>query len=261
MRRRKYHENKKSRNNGSKKYLGLLSVLFILVFVVLGYVFWKIYNLEKFVYVNKTLANDTEVVIIDSVNDREIKYLVPGEMELVSARGYGEYRMSSLWSLSEKEKNSEFVAETITKNFYIPVYLWKDDKGSNLNIYQKIKVFLSEKKNTDYDLVFTSTRLPNSVLVQFVDPVLSQKTPTIEIEDLTGGYNAIDSVSKTIEVMGGKVTSNSKGYDEDLDCEAMGENIKLVKVFSDIFDCEVNQSVKVQSDLKIRLGAKFTERF
>ncbi len=59
--------------------------------------------------------------------------------------------------------------------------------------------------------------------------------------------------------MGGKITSNSKGYDANLDCEIMSNDLKLARIFADILDCRVLKSDS--SILKIKLGAKFADRF
>ena len=94
-----------------------------------------------------------------------------------------------------------------------------------MNIYQKISVLFS-KKDKNIVSEINSTKLPNSILIQFVNPEFEEVIPKIEVEDLTNSLNTLNKVSKIIEVAGGKITSNSKGYDADLDCEIYGKKLK-----------------------------------
>ena len=138
--------------------------------------------------------------------------------------------------------------------------MWKNERKSNLNIYQKISVLFS-KKDKNIVSEINSTKLPNSILIQFVDPEFVEVIPKIEVEDLTNSLNTLDKVSKIIEVSGGKITSNSKGYDADLDCEIYGKEYKFVHIFSSIFNCDEKIVDTLNTDLKIRLGTEFAKRF
>ena len=248
---------KKKQNSRWPLAVGLL---FFLAFAFLVFIIFKVATVDKFIYVNKTEAGDAEIIIVDSKQSRIIKYLIPFETELDSARGYGKYKISSLWTLSEKNNNGKLISETIAKNLFLPVYLWKNEVKSNLNIYQKIRVFFN-KSNKNIDLEINSTKLPNSDLIQFVNPEFIEIIPKIEVEDLTNSLNTLDKVSNIIEVAGGKITSNSRGYDADLDCEIYGKKLEVVNIFSNIFSCNSSVDETLSTDLKIRLGAKFSERF
>lgn len=261
MRRSRYHNLKKERSLKPKRIGNIVGLTIFLVLSVLVFVFWKTVNLDKFTYVNKTKDGSAQVIVFDSKKDTVFRYLIPSDTELESARGYGYYKMSSLWTLSERDGNGDFIAETISKNYSIPVYLWKNGRGGNLNLFQNIKSVLIEKNKSAEDIKISTLKLPNSVLIQFLNDDFTSKIPTIDIEDLTGNISSVDKVSKIIEIMGGKITSNSQGYDEELDCEVGGKDTKMVKEISNIFDCEIKNSMSVQTDLKIRLGAKFSERF
>lgn len=225
----------------------------ILAFSFLAFIIFKVLTLDKFIYVNK--ADDGSAEIISD----SFKYKILADTELESARGYGKYKISSLWQLSEKDEiRGRLITETIAKNYSLPVFLWKDVSRSNLNIYQRTRVFFNRnKKNTDF--IINSTKLPSSVLIQFIDPAFIEIIPKIDVEDLTGSFDTLDKVSNIIKVMGGKITSNSKGYDESLDCEIINNDLKLARTLANILDCEVLKSDSLT--LKIRLGAKFADRF
>ncbi len=226
----------------------------LLVFVFLSFIIFKVITVDEFIYVNKTEVGDAEII------GNTFKYKIPADTKLNSTRGYGEYKISSLWSLSEKDNNGRLVPETIAKNYFLPVSYWKNKTKSNLNIYQKISVLFS-KKDKNIVSEINSTKLPNSILIQFVNPEFEEVIPKIEVEDLTNSLNTLNKVSKIIEVAGGKITSNSKGYDADLDCEIYGKKIEIINIFSNIFSCDKKVDTTLTTDLKIRLGAKFSERF
>lgn len=240
----------------------LLGTIIIVVLILFCVFLYKIFTLDKYIYVNKVTDGSAEIVIVDPTEDKIIRYIIPADTMMSSSKGYGEYKLSSLWLLSEKDEvKGKLVAESIAKNFSLPVYLWKDGKNSNLNLYQKIKSFLNKRRIDDYDSVIDSSSLSNSILINFVDPNFSDFTPTVDVDDLTGTLNTIDKLSKIIDTIGGKITSNSKGFDNELDCEISGKNQKIVDIFSEIINCKIVKDSSLTTDLKIRLGAKFAERF
>ncbi|EKE05861.1 MAG: hypothetical protein ACD_19C00176G0083 [uncultured bacterium] len=239
-----------------------IGLLFFLAFVFLSFVIFKVLTLDKFVYVNKTEVGDAEIIITDSRNDKIIKYLIPAETELVSTRGYGKYKLESLWILSQKDViKGGLVAETITKNYALPIYLWKDGNDTNLTLFQRIKAFTLKRKTVKYDSEFKSFKLANSIIINFVEDEFTQITPKIEIEDLTGEQNLIEKISKIIEITGGKIYSNSKGYNKDLDCEISSKKAETSKIFIKLFNCRSKIDISISTDVKIILGAKFAERF
>lgn len=266
MKRKRLEKHRRSGRNykspALKLWLISLAVFFVLVLITTIFVSYKVLTLDKFIYVTKVPDGAAEIIIIDPTKDKIVKYKILSETELDSARGYGNYKLSSLWQLSEKdEMEGQLISETITKNYLLPVYLWKNGKRSNLTFFQKIKSSLIEKKTFEDSQVLISTKLSNSVLINFMDTSLSETIPTIDIEDLTGNPKIIEKLSSIIEVIGGKITTNSKGYDEDLDCQVSGKDKRLVDVISKTFDCEIFDDVLTATDLKISLGVKFIERF
>lgn len=239
-----------------------LGLFIFLVFCFLSFTAFKVMTLDKFFYLNKTSAGDGEVIIVDPQKDETLKYLIPAEIEFEASGGYGSYKLSSLWLLSEKDPQSgKLVTDTVVKNFSLPIYLWKNDAKSNLTIYQKIKIFLSVKKNANYEAKITNNKINNSILINFVNSQYLDNVLKIEVEDLTGTQYVIDKVSRIIEVIGSKISNNSKGYDTELDCEIIVKEVKIAEPLNNIFNCKVLIDSLLSSDIKLRLGAKFARRF
>ncbi len=264
---RRFNYRKSIKGTKSIKSNRSIKIFFVLlIFILLGYfvfLIFRVLTLDKFIYVNKVGVGDAEIIIVDPKADKTIRYLIPAENELDSARSYGNYKLGSLWTLSQKDENEgKLVAETITKNYSLPVFLWKNGKNSNLSLYQKISAFLSRNRFSEYDLKFdSSSNLPNYVFINFVEDQFVQTVPKIEVEDLTGDSTLAEKISKIIETTGGKITSNSKGYDKELDCKIVTKNSKIAKIYLQLFNCELILDKNLNGDLKLSLGAKFAQRF
>lgn len=257
---RRYNRTKKNRNK--KLFVFIAVILFVLIFSFLAFIFFKVSTLDKFVYVNRTKNGLTQVVVNDSPKDRVITYNIAKDTILISSRGFGEYKIESLWVLAKKENfEGKLVSESISSNYLIPLYLWKDNLKTNLNIYQRIKVFFSKYQNNNIERELTSFDLPNSILIDFIDNDIQEASLSVELDDLTSDPNVINSVSAILGNLGTKISLYTKGYEENFDCEIYGKNIKAVKIISNIFDCKINETEVIASDIKIKLGAKFADRF
>ncbi len=58
---------------------------------------------------------------------------IPADVQVEVSRGLGTFRLSSVWKLSVNEKSEGvLLAETITKNFRFPVYLWAQEAALGL---------------------------------------------------------------------------------------------------------------------------------
>ncbi len=261
------HRHKKrsitTRSSSSKKKLSLILVFgLFLILSLFVFLFFKVLNLDKFAYINKTTDGSAEIIVVDSKNDRIVKYLISSDTELDSSRNLGEYKLGSLWILGDKEGyGGKLVSETISKNYFLPIYLWSDGVKTNMSVYQKIKSFFVNKQNVGYEETFTSQKLSNSVLINFVNPKMAESIVKVDIEDLTGTVDTAPKLAKIMEIMGAKITSNSKGYDEKLDCEIIGKDYEVAKIVSDNFDCKLILDKNLSVDLKIKLGAAFAQRF
>lgn len=250
---------KKKKNKLVKLIILLGIILFVFIFIIITY---KVSTTEKFIYINKSKNLGAEIIIIDTKSDNYVKYTIPRETEFDSARGYGTYKLSSLWTLSEADTiKGKLVAETVSKNLFLPIYLWKDESESNLTIIQKLKSIIIEKKIANDEVDLNIKNISNSVYINFIDKSLENNDIKITVNDLTGSVDTIQTLSKLIEVSGSKITSNSKGYDENLDCKIEGSDTSVVVYFSKILDCEKNIVSTSNNELIITLGAKFTSRF
>lgn len=241
------NQNKKSR---IKLYFLLISLLVILL---VSYLVINIFLTDKFTFVNKNENGDVEVLVVDTGENNSIKYVFDGSTEVEASGGYGNYKLSSLWKLSEKDKNEgKLVADTMRKNYALPIFLWKNERKSNLTYYQRTRLKFVK---------FEERKFVPSEVINFRDLYFSENIKSVEVIDMSGEVGLIDFVSKIIEVMGGKITLNSKGYDKDLDCIMSSKNEKLIKYANKIFECKIEDAGNISVDLSIKLGAKFAERF
>ncbi|MEK7472989.1 MAG: hypothetical protein AAB625_03040 [Patescibacteria group bacterium] len=254
---RRYNKIKKLRNNKI-----FFSIFIFLLFIFLAIIFFKISTLDKFIYVTKTSDNLTKIIVVDSKKDKNIIYKIPAGTLLKSSRGLGEYKIESLWILGKKENfEGKLVSESISSNYSIPLYLWKDGVKTNLNIFQRIKVFFNKYQNDNNDLEFVSFDLPSSILIDFINNDIQEAGLSVELNDLTGDQNVVKNVSSILGNLGTKISTYTKGYEEDFDCQIYGSNTKAVKIIANIFGCKISKEDVTTSDIKIKLGGKFADRF
>lgn len=256
---RKSNHRKQTKNSRWPLVIGLF---FFLAFGFLSFIFFKVATLDKFIYVNRTEVGDAEIILIDTKSDVTMKYLISGDVELESADGYGKYKLRNLWLLSEKvEDRGSLIADTIVKNYFLPVYLWKDGSYSNLSIFQKIKAKFVEKRISLNSEKLSVSDISKSISVNFSDPNFSENLYKIEVQDMTGDNQTIEKVSNILDVLGGKITTNSKGYNKEMDCEISSNNKLILQSVNNIFRCKIVDHVNNSVDLVIKLGVKFAERF
>lgn len=258
----KKRERKKRLNNNKKPLIILiLIIILILVSFLLFVIIVKINNLEKFTVVSKSSDGSTDILIIDPKKEAVTNYKISPDLVLNSSYGYGEYKLSSLWILGDKEgMGGDLVVKSISSNFLIPVYLWNSGNKSNLNLYQKIKFKFALKNIQNKAVELKSFDLPNSVLINFVNEKIQESEIGVEVDDLTGDTDSINKVSKIVGTLGTKVVNYNKGYNSDFNCEVYAFDAEIRELFSNIFDCKgfINED---KSKIKLKLGAKFAERF
>lgn len=266
-----------NRINSSKKIIGILFLTIgISILISLIYVLVKVYTLDKFIVVDNN-SNSVEILIVDPQNEKFTKIKLPDNLEMSVARGMGEYKSSAIWSLSNKsEYGGRIVAETVSKNLGIPVYLWRDGKKGNISLIQRIRLALDKSKFNDIDVAdmesFSVTKmkdgedgykitseLPERVLVYFVDDSFEGPV-SLSLEDLSGQPNLVSNVINIFSVYGLQVSELNKGFDPNLDCEVGGKKTKLVEAVKRILDCK-QINVSENKDLVIRIGGVFADRF
>lgn len=282
---REYKTKNRSKNK-NKSLIGVVALTTVLLLVSgLVFIFYKVSSLEKYAFVNKN-ADNSEIVVVDTVNDKIFKLIIPNSVELNSSQGFGDYKLGSIWTLSKKENlGGKLVPETLVKNLNLPLYYWKDGSDTNLGIYKKLHYLLLDKgvsrfEYNEVDLSKTSvlsprvfedssngfivtSKLPESLKINFLNDHISSSNLRIQIEDLTGANGVAERVADLITVLGAKVYSNSKGYDEKVDCEIIGDDKVVVQELSNVLGCnQINKIIREANiDIKIRLGRKFSERF
>lgn len=260
MRRSNYLNSKRKNKNRPFIKLVFFPVLTFLI-VWLCFIAYKVLTLERFQFVNNRDDN-VEIIVIDNKREDVTKIFIDKNFYVDSSRNFGEYKIGSLWILGRKEKyQGRLVAETITKNFGIPVYLWKDGVSTNLNFFQKIKVLLSNINRGEYDFKLTSRNVKDSILVNFVHPATEGRLPKIRIDDLTGDPEVVNLISKILEVLGFKIVDYSKGFDNSLDCEVIGKSDTYTSILKELFDCKIVVDENQSIDLDIRIGKVFGDRF
>lgn len=257
--RRKNREKKIKKNRNFVVYIVVFSVVLLVVGLLL--VWYKVSKLEKFAYVEKSSDNGAFITVVDSRGDKNVRYKVNPNMVLNSARDLGEYKIESLWVLGDKEGyGGKLVSESLVSNYQIPVYLWKSDRDSNLSFYQKIKVSLASKQKNIETLELVDADLSNFILINFLDNDIQESGIRVYVDDMTGDPEVTEKVSSIIGTLGTKVSGYNKGYDENLDCELYGNDTRILKVFSSVFGCKVMGQTD-SNEVKIKLGAKFADRF
>ena len=76
-------------------FIGLIFFL-VLALISTIVISFKVLTLDKFIYVTKEEGGSAEIIIVDPNKDKTLKYKILNETELDSARGYGNYKLSSL---------------------------------------------------------------------------------------------------------------------------------------------------------------------
>jgi hypothetical protein len=234
----------------------------ILVLSLMSLVIYKVFTVDGFAFVNKAENGDAEIIVFDPVANTSKSFVVAGNTVLSSSRSLGEYRLDNLWILGRKEGyGGKLISESISKNFLIPIYYWKDENKTNLDIFKLIraKIILSSGSIEKKDIQLNN--LSNSTLVNFVNTEISDSGVEVEIEDLTGTVSISNDVAKILEILGTKITSFSKGYEKDLDCEVLGTSKKLVEVIATYLGCKETVKQDLKTDIVVRLGGQFADRF
>ncbi|OGM27336.1 hypothetical protein A2628_00850 [Candidatus Woesebacteria bacterium RIFCSPHIGHO2_01_FULL_40_22] len=159
----------------------LLVFLFVLVLIIL--VRGKRSLIEGVNKVNialRTHNDDVEVLSFDFKRGEINEVIIPGDTEVVVARGLGEFRLENVWRVSEDEGlGGELLAETLTSYLKIPVYIWADETAGALaekHVIALIKaVILPYKTNLTF--------LDKAKIAYFNLSVKNTKRETINLAD------------------------------------------------------------------------------
>lgn len=126
-------------------FKGIFFVLFLGLFLVLLFVaITLILNKDK---INMAVRGEVGEIYVSSF-DLETKkittFLIPPETELEVSRSLGKWKAKSLWQLSLNEGlGGVLLAETVTRDFHFPVFLWADSLAQGFSDGEVGTPFLS----------------------------------------------------------------------------------------------------------------------
>ena len=128
-------EKKKKQNNFYRSLIKILLPVAIILgaflFVRLNTHFWN--GRDKLTIAYRMDNGDVGVLVMDPLIGELTTLIIPGGTSISVARGYGTMRIKNVWQLGINEKvGGSLLAETVTRNFLFPVFLWSDSEAYNL---------------------------------------------------------------------------------------------------------------------------------
>jgi hypothetical protein len=135
-RRRKSRRTKKKKENNKKV---LHKVIFWLSIALIVFLLFKLTTRHwssnsKLTIVSPQKEGSIQISTFNPSSDTIRTIIIPAETEVRVARQLGTWRIKSVWELGENENLSgQLLAETVTKQFNIPVYLWGDVGASGFS--------------------------------------------------------------------------------------------------------------------------------
>lgn len=123
----------------------LLIPIFFFAFLVLNTNYWN--SDQKLSMAIETEDGGVDVAVFDPTDDSIITISIPSSVEVESSRHLGTWRLKSIARLGEKENlKGTLTAETITKHFKFPVFVWAESKAKgfvNGNFGELVSAFIS----------------------------------------------------------------------------------------------------------------------
>jgi hypothetical protein len=207
----------------SLRKLLLLIILIGIVFFFLGLrgKYWN--GKDKLsLGINKS-GGEVIVASFDPANGEITTISIPENTQVQVARQLGTWKIGSVWQLGKNEKlGGQLLAETITKNFRFPVFLWADESSSAFttgNFWPTIKAILNPGKTNvglgdrvRIGLFSLSVKNTNRININLKETNCLKKTRLVDGEE---GY----LISGTIP---GKITS---AFSEE---EISSQNLKAI---------------------------------
>lgn len=258
-------------------------VLFFL-FLVFSTKYWN--GKDKISVVNPRVGGDVEIKVFDPKLNEVTTLVIPGTTEVRVSQNLGNFPIKNVWKLGFDQKiGGSLLAQTVTKNFSFPVFLWKNGRQSNIPMGDRLRLYIFEMgvgslgkteinlgksqflkagKLTDGTKGYIITGdVSERLTVYFSDNDWLDKGIKIYIKDSTGSAGVSDSFGRILEVMGGKIVTIDKvDKDPSLDCMVSGKNKKVTAKIVELFGCKVGESITGGSfDLEINLGSVFAKRY
>ena len=200
----------KKKTNQRSKYLKIfifLVLIFILVFFLKPN---KFVGEDKFSIGIRGLDENIYLVLIDSKNEKITKIVVPNNTQVEVAGGYGRWKVGSVWELGYNEKlEGQLLADTLFKNFGIPVHSWGDYRL--LEIFEKnfidiVKgIFVPLKTNLSFGDRAKLAIFSMGVSNHNRDNILLKNTSFLKVKKLESGedgYEVTNNVPIFIYILG-----------------------------------------------------------
>ena len=261
---RRVTRNKKK--NSSKTNYGKWKFIIVLVLIV-AFVAYLMTNSKFWVSGNKltlvtTKDSDVHVVVYDTEIEKITTIEIPGDTLVDVPRSLGTMRIKNVWQLGENEGvDGALLAETVTKNFRIPVVVWADKHANAFSTGNYISVigaaFVPYKTNMNFadrfHLALFSIRVKD-FKKETIDIRNSTYLKEEQLPDGNVGYVVTGKVPKSISLLasdnafakdGVRVAiydgSNVAGYAEQVGMiiEAMGGKVVSVNKVDHSGDCIV----------------------
>lgn len=122
---RNKRKNRKSSNLFNKWLFILLLIIGVFVLFLLTTKYWSKDAALSVVFPQKN--GDVEIATFNPNDDSISTITIPAETQVRVARQLGTWRIKSVWKLGQKEKmEGQLLAETVTREFGVPVYAWAD---------------------------------------------------------------------------------------------------------------------------------------
>ena len=237
------------------------------------------------------------VTVLDPENDTMTTLVIPDNTQITATNQLGTWTLGSLWKLGEQEGiGGRLMAGSITKTFGVPITAWAsediltfrgivDAGDTNLSLKDRVKVWLfttqvnpaarkeirladttvlREQKLQSGEIGYVVRDRSNSLVTSiFSVSKVSAEAARVEVLDNSGGYAAIDTVSKITDVLGAKVAS-VKAVDASVkDCLVTGSDTSVTaNVLANILGCERSYGdTESVFNVTITLGEEFAKRF
>lgn len=141
-RRIKRKKRKKRRKTLLKIGIWVFLVLFLVLLFKLTTKYWS--SDSKLTMAVFEESGDIRVSTFDPEADTIRSVIIPADTEVKVARQLGTWRIKSVWRLGEDEGfDGKLLAETVTKQFKIPVFVWAGSRASGFSSGDAIPVLKS----------------------------------------------------------------------------------------------------------------------
>jgi len=209
---------------------------------------WQLAENEKIggILLSETVTKNFKFPVISWSDSSAMAYSSGEVVQIIGASlkpfatnlGIGDKLALALFSL--RVKNTNRVEIDLTETGYLKASRLIDKEGGYL----------------------IAGRPPQQVASIFADPEISEESVRIAIINETGESSDPESVAQILEVIGGKVSSLTKGEVQDYDCEILGEDKDTINKLAKVLGCEVkNKPPEGNFDLEVRMGKRFAQRF